>query len=217
MALIATKSAGGDFKRTPQGVHLGRCFRVIDLGTQKTVWEGKEKWSRKVMFSWELHSEDDEGQPLLTDDGRSMSISSRYTLSLGDKAAMRSMLEGWRGKTFTDEELAGFDLKAVLGQWCMVNVTHTAKAGKTYENVAGVTPVPKVMRSALPKGENPLVFFDVAEPDDRTFSALSERLQETIRGCKEWQKVNASQAAAATAKPAAATAGHAPDDDDIPF
>lgn len=220
MALIATKGAGGDFKRTPQGVHLGRCFRVIDLGTQKTEWQGKEKWSRKVMFSWELHGDDDEGQPLLMDDGRPLSISSRYTLSLGDNAAMRSMLEGWRGRTFTDEELAGFDLKAVLGQWCMVNVTHTNKGGKTYENVAGVTPVPKMMRQALPKGENALVFFDVTEPDDRVFSMLSERLQETIRGCKEWQKVNASQAAAATAKaPQQASAGAGFDDmdDDIPF
>lgn len=214
MALIATRSHS-DFKRTPQGVHLGRCFRVIDLGTQKTTWQGKEKWSRKVLFSWELHGEDDAGEPLLTDEGKPLSISSRYTLSLGDNAAMRSMLEGWRGRTFTDDELAGFDLKDVLGKWCMVNVTHTSKDGKTYENVAGVTPVPKLMRQNLPAAVNEAQFYDVTEPDASVFAKLSERLQETIQGCKEWQKVSASKAASASAGPQKTSFDDM--DDDIPF
>lgn len=215
MALIATKSAGADFKRTPAGVYLACCFRVIDLGTQRTEWQGKEKWSRKVLFGWELHGEDDNGEPLTMDDGRPMMASSRYTLSLGDNAAMRAMLEGWRGRAFTDEELAGFDLSAVLGQWCMVNMTHTNKDGKTYENVSGVTPVPRQMRQSLPKRVNPLQFFDTSEPNMAVFDTLSDRLQDTIKACKEWQKVPASQHAASSA----GGGGTAFDDmdDDIPF
>jgi hypothetical protein len=216
MALIATRSQGADFKRVPQGVHLGRCFRVIDLGTQKTTWQGKEKWSRKVMFGWELFGEDESGEPLVMEDGRPMMISSRYTLSLGDNAAMRGMLEGWRGKTFTDEELAGFDLKAVLGQWCMVNVTHTAKDGKTYTNAAGVTPVPKMMRASLPKAVNAVQFFDVTEPDNAVFDSLSEKLQETIAACKEWNKESASRAASNSATTGGGTSFDNMDDD-IPF
>lgn len=212
MALIATRGAGSDFKQVQQGVHLARCYRVIDLGTQKTEWQGKEKWSRKVLFSWELHGEDDAGDPLLTDDGLPLSVHSRYTLSLGDNAALRAMLEGWRGRTFTDEELDGFDISAVLGHWCMVNVTHTNKGGKTYTNVAGVTPVPKMMRGNLPTGINTEQFYDVTEPDAAVFDTLSERLQETIRGCKERQK--ASHAAASSAG-AGTSFDHM--DSDIPF
>jgi hypothetical protein len=213
MALIATRGAGAEYKRVPQGVHLGRCFRVIDLGTQRTEWQGKEKWSRKVMFSFELHGEDEDGSPLVTDDGRALSISSRYTLSLGDNAAMRAMLEGWRGKAFSDEELAGFDLADTLGKWCMVNVTHSTKDGKTYANIGSVTPVPKALRANLPQGENALQFFDVTDPDMAVFEALSERMQETIKACKEWQKVSASKAATASSAKTSATE----DDEDIPW
>lgn len=216
MALIASRTAGADFKRVPQGVHLGRCYRVIDLGTQKTEWQGKEKWSRKVLFSWELHGEDDAGEPLKTDDNRPMSISSRYTLSLSDNAALRAMLEGWRGRAFTDEELMGFDLSAVLGQWCMVNVTSTEKGGKTYENVSSVTPVPKMMRASLPTAVNETAFFDVTDPSMIVFDQLSERLQETIKGCKEWTKESASQAASRSASNKSGT-GFDDMDDDIPF
>ena len=37
MAFIATDSGGGDFKRVPPGAYIGRCFSLIDLGTQLTT------------------------------------------------------------------------------------------------------------------------------------------------------------------------------------
>lgn len=83
MALIASDTGGGDFRPVPQGVHTGRCVRVIDLGTQPREFQGKPKPpARKVSLTWELHGEDEDGTPLKTDDGKPLTISKRYTLSL---------------------------------------------------------------------------------------------------------------------------------------
>jgi len=219
MALIARATGGVDFKPTPPGVYLARCFRIIDLGTQRGEWKGKEKWSRKVMFQWELYGEDEEGNALTMDDGRPMSISKQYTLSLGENAQLRADLKAWRGRDFTPEELNEFDISKVLGVACMINVSHGEKDGKTYANISGVTPVPKAMRAAIPKPINDLQLFDVSEPDMDVMGKLSDRMQEKIKACKEWQKVDVNKAASQSAKPQSDEPGGAFDDmaDDIPY
>lgn len=187
MALIAVKT-GTDFKPVPQGAHVGRCYRVIDLGTQETSFNGKSRLARKVMLAWELFGEDDDGQALVMDDGRPLSISKRYTLSLSEKASLRADLEAWRGRTFTEDELAGFDLKNLLGIYGLVNVKHDTNDGKTYANVAGLTPLPKQMRDKKPIPVNANQFFDVTEPDMKMLESFSEKLKETIRACAEWNQ-----------------------------
>lgn len=194
MALIAQNS-GGDFKQVPAGVHLARCYRIIDLGTQKTEWQGKEKWARKVLIQWELYGEDEEGNKLVTDECKPLSVSKRYTLSLGENAALRADLRAWRGRDFTLEELSGFDINAVLGAPCMLNITHDVKGDKTYTNVAGITPVPKAMRDSVPAGVNKPVIFDLSAPDMELFATFSDRLKENIEASKEWAKVSMNQAA----------------------
>jgi len=165
---------------------------VIDLGTQTSEFQGKQKKARKVMLAWELFGEDEEGVPLKMDDGRPLSISKRYTLSLSEKASLRADLEAWRGRAFTEDELQGFDLKALLGIYGLVNVTHTQKGDKTYSNVAGISPLPKAMREHRPSPINENEYFDVTEPDMKVFEMFSDRLQETIKGCEEWKKASES-------------------------
>jgi hypothetical protein len=200
MALIA-QATQSNFKQVPAGLFMALCYRVIDLGTQKTSWQGKEKWSRKVLLQWELHGEDDAGEPLVTDEGNPLSVSKRYTLSLGDNAQLRQDLKSWRGRDFTNEELAGFDISKLLGAACMVNVAHDTKDGNVYTNVASVTPVPKALKASVPELVNKALMFDVSEPDMEVFGQLSEKLQETIRACKEWQKVPVNTAASESANP----------------
>lgn len=214
MALIATATAGSDFKTTPSGVYIARCYRIVDLGTQRGEWKGKEKWSRKIMFSWELFGEEDDGTPLVSDEGAPLTISKRYTLSLGENANLRADLKSWRGRDFTIDELNGFDVKNVLGAYCMLNITHDEKDGKTYANVASISPLPSALRNNKPEGVNELTFFDVTEPDKVMFALFSDKLRETIMACKEWNKEPVNTAASRSAS----SAGSASDmDDDIPF
>ena len=190
MGFIAKDSGGSDFKRVPPGVHIGRCVGVIDLGTQEVEWQGDKKLQHKMMLKWELFGEDESGQPLEVDqDGRSMpmTISKRYTMSLSDKSRLRADLAAWRGRDFTDEELQSFDVSKLAGAYCMVNVTESNTNGKTYSNVANLTPLPAALKNAKPAGVHPVVLFDIDAPDMKVDATFYEKLRETIQASMEWK------------------------------
>jgi len=92
-------------------------------------------------------------------------ISDTYTLSLNEKASLRKMLESWRGKAFTPEELEGFSLSKVLGAPCMVSIVQAEKNnGDKFAKVSAVSKLPKIM-SKPDKVENDLVIFDISNPE----------------------------------------------------
>lgn len=189
MGLTAKASGDSKFTPVPAGMHLARCYRIIDLGTQSSEWQGQQKKNYKIMILWEVHGEDENGKALLTDRGEPMSISKNYTMSLGEMSRLRADLKAWRGRDFTAEELRGFQLKNVLGAWCMLTVVHgEGNDGKIYANVSNVNPVPAAMRKAgLPEGVNPLAVFDLDNPDMALFDTFSNNLKAKIEASPEWK------------------------------
>lgn len=192
MSLVASDTGGGDFKRVPAGVFSARCFSVIDLGTQETEFQGSTKTQRKVQIFWELYGEDEEGNKLVTDEGEPMAISKRYTLSLSEKSKLRPDLEAWRGKPFTEDELKGFDLHNLMGAPCFLNITHSEKNGKTYSNVASITPLPKQLREVLPPQHNKNRAYLITDGKNEVYQSLYEKLRETIDKAVEFRGVTAS-------------------------
>lgn len=142
MSLLAKESGGTDFEMTPEGVYTGRCYKMIDLGTQTTTGQFGTKDQHKIMVSWELIGKDD---PRM-EDGRPFSVTQWYTVSLHEKSKLRADLEAWRGKKFTAEELEGFDLSNVLGAYCMIQVVHD-QTGK-YANVQSIMAYKGTKRNA---------------------------------------------------------------------
>jgi hypothetical protein len=185
--MIVTGSAPvKEFKIAPTGSHLARLYRIIDLGTHKSEYMGKVNMLRKVKFFWELHGDD-----LKTDEGKPLIQTRNYTLSLGEKASLRKDLESWRGKSFTDDELRGFDLTNLLDKWCMITVQHRESNGKTYADAVAVTPVPAVVAKAgLPSGVNPTLLFDMQKFDQAVFDSLSDGLKNQIQQSAEFQNKN---------------------------
>lgn len=189
MAFIAKDSGGGDFKKVPPGAYIGRCYSLIDLGTQLTTGQYGEKLQHKIRIAWELFGEDDQGNPLtVLVDGKEMpmTISKNYTVSLHEKAGLRKDLAAWRGKDFTDEEAKAFDVSKLLGAYCMVNATTSETNGKTYTNVAGLTPLPGALKNAKPAPVHENILFDLDAPDMKIFSGFYEKLQEQIKRSPEW-------------------------------
>jgi hypothetical protein len=186
MGLIASDSGGGDFKLIPAGVHIGRCFRIVDLGTQEEVYEGEAKLLPKVAIYWELHGEEEDGTPLMADNGEPLVIWQEYTKSLGQKAKLRAALESWRGKPFSEDELKGFDISKLLNAYCMVNVTHkTSQKGKTYANVASLTPLPAALRHSKPNPVLPSAIFDLDNFNEALFNTFHDKLKEKINNSIE--------------------------------
>lgn len=215
MSLVAkTEGSAGNFIPVPTGMHLARCYRIIDLGTQESTYMGNVKQLHKVMFQFEVHSEDAQGNPTVTSKGDPMTVSKNFTLTLAEKSTLRKDLQTWRGKDFAPEELKGFELKNVLGQWAMLSVVETQNNGNTYTNIATINPVPSSMKkNGLPEGKNELKLFSIDDADMELFESFSDNLKNKIRQSPEWERLHGGPS----------TSGSAPsanfDDmaDDLPF
>lgn len=177
MAIIATDSGGGDFTPTPAGTHIAICDMVVDLGKQATTYLGAETVKHQIYIRWQIPAERAEWQD---QDGTKKEgpavIGKTYTLSLGKKANLRKDLEAWRTRPFTDDELHGFDVTKLLGVPATITVTHDAKDGKTYANIASVGAVPKGYPTPQIEGEG--IIYD--SDNLHNFSKLSKRMQERV-------------------------------------
>jgi len=212
MAFIV-KESGGNFESTPPGMHLARCYRIVDLGTQKSEYMGQVKYLHKIMLGWEIHTTKDDGTTLKMRDGRPFAMFKNYTLSWSEKANLRVDLQSWRGRPFTAEEMRSFDLETILGAWCLLNVIERpGKDGKMYVNIDSVTPVPSMMKKAgLPEGVNKLEMFNLETPDMAMFESFSDNLKVKILASPEWQKIQSKGTTVATPNVSVEM------DDDIPF
>ena len=212
MSLTLTEKSQGTFELAPAGTSVARCYRLVDMGTHKITWQGKEKTARKLLISFELLDDDNR-----MSDGRPFSVSKRFTASLNEKAALRAFLESWRGKAYTAADLEGVDLRKVLGAYCLLGIVHAEKDGSTYANISSVLPLPKAMPKPAPV--NDILVFDFDDPQaDVVYATLSESLQKQIADSPEWKARTAKPAPAE--KPAddgAQPSGFQSMDDDIPW
>jgi hypothetical protein len=123
-----------------------------------------------------------------------MTISKSYTVSLHEKAGLRKDLAAWRGRDFTDEEAEAFDVSKLIGAYCMVNVTTSENNGKTYSNVAGLTPLPGALKNSKPAAVHANVVFDLDAPDMTVFGGFHEKLQAAIQTSPEWRAIKGAPA-----------------------
>lgn len=189
------------WKQPETGNWPATCIRIIDLGTQEREYQGKTSYRRQSLIIWEIDGQvDDQGQPI--------TISKAYTASLGDKANLRKDLESWRGRPFTADELAGFDVRNLLGKPCLLNLIKVQ--GQKGEKVVIAT------ISALPKGMpapnapvHPQYIYSLDEHDQAIWDTLSDGIKGWINRSQERSQSQLAPSVAPTAKVV--------NDDDIPF
>lgn len=142
MAIIA-KSSKSDFSPAPEGLWQAVCVDVVDQGMQTSQW-GE---SHRVQIRWQLEGDDPKsGKPYMAVRG--------FRLSLHEKSSLRPMLEAWRGRKFTPEELEGFDLEKLIGANCQVQIIHNIKdGGSVYANVQAVVPAAKGVAKLSMRGD----------------------------------------------------------------
>jgi hypothetical protein len=200
MSLTFPVGGGGDFRNVPAGSHAAVCDLVAVLGLQP----GSAQFPKpkvKIYVRWQVPSE-------RTEDDKPMVIGANLTASMNEKAQLRKLLEGWRGKGFTDEEAAGFDVASVLGKACMISVVEADSGGKIYANVKSVGKLPKGM--PVPESESDVILFrnDNSKSDEAAFAKLPKWIQDKIIAQIEPEPVTVSAKAADTS-------GF--DDETIPF
>mgnify|MGYP003115025585 CR=1 FL=1 len=177
-----TIKSDGDFEALAVGQYEGVCYRIVDMGTrmEPPFKEGdKPKKRTTVNITFELPTEKME-------DGRPLSISRTYTQSLFESSALRKDLVSWRGKNFTPDEEAGFDISNLLGKNALIEVAHTAngkaKIGGIFKPDGGVQETPT---------HNELVAFDMDVYCDEFNGNSSEKTKamcDIFDTLPEWQQ-----------------------------
>ena len=160
------------------GVYMAVCVGVIDLGEQYS--EKFKSYSNKVKIVWAIPSE------TIEIDGKTeeRQLSKEFTFSLSKKGSLRTFLESWAGKSFTDDEFAEMDIFSVLGKPCQLQVV--LNETKEYSNVANLMQLPKGMPA--PASQTPFITWDMEAWDDAAFEKLPEWTKEQIKKSTQYQK-----------------------------
>ena len=176
------KQSETSFEPVPAGTHIARCYAMVSLGTQLPT-NPQYKPSFKVVLQFEFPNERIEvngvSKPMMT--GQFLSA---YLGSVKKPSKTNLFLTAWRGKAFTEAELAGFDVSRVVGAPCMLNMIHETKNGKLRETIASISPLPK--GTVASPQINPKLVYEIEQGRDKVFQALPEWMQKMISGCEEW-------------------------------
>ena len=168
----------------PKGTFPARCYQMIHIGTIKEKFKGEEKYCNKVRIGFELPTEQkifDE-----TKGEQPFVISQEYTLSMGQKSKLKALLESWRGESFSKEEMKGFDITEMIGEPCLISISHKeSESGSVYAQITSITQpmkgfdVPKLINDPV------IVSFD-SEDFIKQLEKLPDFLQEKIKSSKEY-------------------------------
>lgn len=188
MGIVAKSGNSDDQEKEllPAGSHVAVCYGMIDLGTQKITFKGVEKSRRQVRIAWELSEhlrtfkEENGAEPV--------TAGKTFSLSMYEKAGLRTFMEGWRGKKYTKEEAEAVDITKMLGVACMLNIAHGANDnGEQYASVTGAT----LMHPSIPKPvqHNPSYFFSLDEYNEEQYLHLPKWMQEKIAESPEYKAI----------------------------
>ena len=120
-------------------------------------------------------------------------ISREFTASFGEKSNLRKMLESWRGRTFTPDEVKAFDISKLAGAPCMLSVIHSTKGDKTFANINGIIQVPTGV--TVPERVHPTIIYDIADLDkSEVFGQIPEWIQNKIKESEEFKNHGVSKA-----------------------
>jgi len=129
---------GGSFQSHSEGSFSAVCVDVIDLGERLKTYQGTDPKVAKTLALVFVTEERDEK-------GKLIEISSEMTVSMFERAALRQFLEGWRGKSYTDEQAkAGVPLHKLVGNGAWISIEHKeSRSKRTYAKIKSISPLPK--------------------------------------------------------------------------
>jgi hypothetical protein len=181
--ILATGNTETKREIVPSGTHIARCYSMIHIGTVEWEWQGETKYSNKIRVTFELPHEmrDFSGEQ------KPMVISKEYTLSLHEKSNLRRDLEGWRGKSFTNKELAHFDTTNLISKECNISIIHkTSKSGNEFAQIGSISGITK--GTDCPKQFNDSFIFNYEDNFNEDWLELQPKwIQDQIKGTDEYK------------------------------
>lgn len=184
MSLTVNANASSTIEPVPQGTHLAVCSMLVDLGVQFN--KNYNNQQRKVLIGWEIPEETYtfEGQQ------KPKMVYNRYTASLNDGSNLRRDLAAWRGRDFTPDELAAFDLHNIVGKSCYINVIHNDSNGRVYANISSIMALPRGTKGA--ELSEPALVFDLDTAVDEDIDKLPDWIQKIVRESETYKNMKSA-------------------------
>lgn len=136
-----------DFEIPPSGVFPGNLVAIVDIGTHRTLYNGKTTVNRKVAIIFELWN-----QVVRRSNGQSFFFSEEFNVpeKFAKTAKIRILAEKLIGRSLEDGER--LDIGSILGIPCSLEIVHNGGTNsngqaQTYANLESV--------GACPYGANP--------------------------------------------------------------
>lgn len=223
MSFPVRDTGGEEIPPLTQKMHHAVTFLLVDIGTQLN--QHFQTYSKELVIGWEVPSErytwEDKDTGEKTE--RAKMITRRFTASLARSSHLKAILETWRNKPFSEDELKNFDLSTILGINGYIQVMHKpTKRGGIFPEVSAVMPLPP--GTATLKPEREIIQFHMST-DTVIPENMPNWIKKRILASPEWLQISGG-----AAPPQAGPAGSPPpgfdtpppidsygQDDDIPF
>ena len=125
-----------EYPQAPEGLHQAVCCDVVGY---KTPSDSQYPDRDMVRLFFQTEAEDPATKQRYV-------VMRSFGRNLSPKGKLRPFLEAWRGRKFTPEELAKFDLEALVGANCQLQVIHEISAdGREFGNIQAVIGLSKGM------------------------------------------------------------------------
>lgn len=205
-------------KRLEADQYPGRLISIIELGTFDNTWRDAKPGAKffKVMLTFEIS---EMMEP--NDDGEVLPyvLSQEYTMSFNEKANLAKMITEWGKKDWTEEERRDYDMSKLLDKPALVNVLLNEgkgqHAGRFFNNLGAITPLPKLMNAALIERVNPLVHFKIKDIGTDKFNTLYQWIRNKIMNSYEYKEFEKGETKQEPQK--AQEQPSFQDDEEIPF
>lgn len=159
---------------------VARCFSIIDLGTQRLVWQDQERFVRRVRISWEFPTETavfdkSKGkQPLI--------LSKEFSNIMSLKGNLYPVVQALYPEPLGN--LGKINLEKLLGQPCLIQIEHQESKGEKYANIGTISKLIDGME--CPPQVNPSSTFTLENFNNEVFKKFPDYLKEKILNSEEF-------------------------------
>lgn len=144
-AVVVRASAGGDFTPVSSDLHNAVCAEIIEVNQVQTPFGVQDQ----LKFVFQVEEMDNAKPP------RRKEVRATHNKVLGSATKpsnLRKMLESWRGKQFTPDEIAdGIDIMKVVGQPLRIQTMQTVSTNnpdRKYAKIMAYLPADRQHRLA---------------------------------------------------------------------
>ena len=139
---MAVPNSGGNYEKVlpKKGIHLARLFAIIDTGTQKSSFNGKEKLRRIIIMRFELpgslHEFDKDKGP------EPLAVNVKETFSSAEKSNLYKFFKAWSNSKITAKRFGekDFSITKYIGKSAELTLKiQTSESGDDYVKIIDVT------------------------------------------------------------------------------